>query len=90
MTNLQAKTSNFQGIIFAMLPMAVAADWCHAGKLCEAPLALCPAGPGEITAWMEESHHLGQFWSTLVREIQKLAQANVGGAGHFLVMNPNR
>ena len=27
-------------------------DWCHAGKLCEAPLALCPAGPGEITAWM--------------------------------------
>jgi hypothetical protein len=65
-------------------------DWCHAGKLCEAPLALCPAGPGEITAWMEESHHFGQFWSTLVREIQKLAQANVGGAGHFLVMNPNR
>ena len=67
MTNLQAKTSNLQGIIFAMLPMAVAAligamlgsyarhHWQHCARQVRVKSLLgCRGDGGDVTKMMED------------------------------------
>jgi len=95
-TNLQAKTSNLQGIIFAMLPMAVAAligamlgsyarhHWQHCARQVRVKSLLgCRGDGGDVTKMMEDDGRMVNFGARWCGKFRSWRKPTWGEQGTF-------